>query len=95
MSAVNLLEVLAKLSDAGMVEADIRSALDLLGITIVDFTSALAYTAGLLRPVTRAIGLSMGERACLALARQLNVPAFTADRTWSTLALDVTITAIR
>ncbi|MBI3977092.1 MAG: hypothetical protein HY331_02795 [Chloroflexi bacterium] len=46
----------------------------------VDFDADLAYQAGLLHPATRQAGLSLGDRACLALARRLGLPALTADR---------------
>ena len=36
---------------------------------------------------TRAVGLSLGDRARLAPARQLGLPAVTADRTWERLEL--------
>jgi ribonuclease VapC len=45
-----------------------------------------ALGAGHLRPVTRQAGLSVGDRACLELARALNLPALTADRGWLAVA---------
>ena len=55
----------------------------------------LAREMARLRPVTRSAGLSLGDRACIALARSLSLPALTADRTWSALPLDVEIQVIR
>jgi ribonuclease VapC len=95
ISAVNLSEVVAKLAEAGMSEADIRVALAPLVRDVVAFDAALAYRAGLLRATTRSAGLSLGDRACLALAQQLGVPVLTADRQWQKLSLGVTIRAIR
>ncbi len=95
MSAVNLSEVVAKLSEAGLAASAIHAALDPLGLNIVDFDASLAYAAGLLRPVTRAAGLSLGDRACLALAEHLKVPALTTDRSWQTLPVAVTLHKIR
>ena len=46
-------------------------------------TPDLAYRAGALEPVTRREGLSLGDRACLALAERHGVPALTADRSWA------------
>jgi PIN domain nuclease of toxin-antitoxin system len=43
-------------------------------------------TSGFLRPATRRAGLSLGERACLALAATLGLPAITADRGWQRVA---------
>lgn len=82
ISAVNLSEVIAKLVDQGTTETALRATLDSLGLTVYSFDTTLAYAAGLLRPSTRAFGLSLGDRACLALAEKLGLPAITADRAW-------------
>ena len=95
ISAVNLSEVVAKLSEAGLPEEAIHEALDSLGLTIVDFDATFAYKVGLLRPTTKHAGLSLGDRACLALARQLNLPAVTTDRIWENLSLDISIQVVR
>jgi len=88
ISAVNLTEVGAKLLEAGMEEASAQIAVSVLGIgEIVDFTEDSAWEAALLRPLTKQYGLSLGDRACLALARKLNVPAVTADKEWSKFKL--------
>ncbi len=90
LSAVNLSEVVAKLADVGLNEREIRDGLD-LGMTVVPFDAAMAYAAGLLRPKTRSLGLSLGDRACLALAARLGLPALTTDRAWGRLQLGVEI----
>ena len=95
MSAINLAEVVAKLSEAGMGADRIREAIDLLAIHIADFDADTAYQTGLLRPRTRAAGLSLGDRACLALAQRLGVPAVTTDRAWERLALGVGVRIAR
>lgn len=95
VSAVNLSEVVAKLVESGMPEDVVREALDPLGLEIVAFDSELAYSAGLLRPLTKDFGLSLGDRACLALARSLGLPAITADRTWAMLDVGVATRVIR
>ena len=95
MSTVNLSEVVAKLNEAGMPEEAIHEALDALGITIVDFDTAFAYKTGLLRLATKKAGLSLGDRACLALAGQLGLPAVTTDRVWENLSLGITIQIAR
>lgn len=95
ISAVNLTEVAAKLLDAGMDEAGARLAVSVLGIgEIVDFTEELAWEAARLRPLTKQYGLSLGDRACLALAIKLKIPAVTADKEWSKLKL-CKVTVIR
>ena len=88
MSAVNLSEVIAKLADEGVPEPTIRHSLETIGLDIVEFDADDALVAGLLRPSTRAAGLSFGDRACLALAQQSGAPVLTTDRAWADLDLD-------
>lgn len=95
ISAVNLAEVVSRLSEQGMPAELIHQALDPLGISIVDFDTRLAYQTDLLRPRTSHLGLSLGDRACLALAQQLGLPVLTADRMWEQLDLGVDIQTIR
>ena len=83
-----------ELAELGMPESDIRLALS-LGLQVVDFDETLAFSAGALRPATRAAGLSLGDRACLALAMQLDRPALTADRAWSRLRVGVEVEILR
>ena len=94
ISAVNLSEVVAKLSEAGVVEEEVRTILDSLSLEVVDFDANHAYHAGLLRRLTRHAGLSLGDRACLALAQRLGLPALTADRAWGDLQLGIAIQLI-
>ena len=95
MSAVNLSEVAAKLMDSGMQEELAREILDRLPIEVVAFDTEAAYTAGALRPLTRAAGLSLGDRACIALAGRLHLPALTTDRIWERLAAGIRVELIR
>jgi ribonuclease VapC len=95
ISAVNLSEVVAKLCDAGMPEKAIHQALQPLGIEIVPFDEEQSYQAGLLRTVTQEMGISLGDRACLSLARMLGVVALTADKAWAGLSVGATVKVIR
>jgi ribonuclease VapC len=96
VSAVNLSEVVAKLADHGMPATDIREALDGLPLDVHAFDREAAFAAGELRRITRAAGLSLGDRACLALAAHLGVTAVTADRAWTRFADDIApVTLIR
>jgi PIN domain nuclease of toxin-antitoxin system len=95
ISTVNLSEVVAKLSDRGFLDDDILRDLAELDIVVCDFDRKQAETAGLLRRSTRMAGLSLGDRACLALAATLGGIAVTADRGWAKLGLDVTIEVVR
>ena len=95
ISAVNLSEVVAKLSSAGMPEPLVRETIDHLGLETVPFDLELAHRTALLAGPTRALGLSLADRACLALAAQAGLPAVTADRAWRHLEFDVPIRVIR
>jgi PIN domain nuclease of toxin-antitoxin system len=89
LSVVNLAEVVGHYARNGAAESDIRLILDPLPIDLIRLDDGLAFVAGLLLPVTRSAGLSIGDRACLALALRLRVPALTADRSWEKIAGDV------
>lgn len=95
ISAVNLSEVIAKLCDAGMPEKAIRQALQPLGLEVVPFDEEQSYQAGLLRTSTQDMGISLGDRACLNLAKMRGVVALTADRTWAGLSVGATVKVIR
>lgn len=95
MSAVNMSEVVAKLSEVGMPETEIRESLEPLGLTVFDFDEDSAYAAGLLRTATREAGLSLGDRACLSLAQHLGLTVLTVDRSWDGLRLQLTVQIIR
>ena len=95
ISAVNFSEVIAKLVDNGLDDDEVLGALDALALTIHPFDVAQARRAGLLRRQTRHYGLSLGDRACVALAVGLGVPAMTADQAWAGLDLDLEVTLIR
>jgi ribonuclease VapC len=86
MTTVNIGEVVGHYARAGASEADIRLVLDPLPIERVAFDESLAFAVGMLLPVTKSAGLSFGDRACLALAARLGVPALTADRPWRSIA---------
>jgi ribonuclease VapC len=95
ISTVNLSEVQAKLVERGTPAASAWSWLVDLDLDVIDFDAPQARIAGDLRALTRAHGLSFGDRACLALARVLAAPALTADRAWSGLEVGVEIRSIR
>jgi PIN domain nuclease of toxin-antitoxin system len=95
VSTVNMAEARARLSDHGMSDATIEDVLSLVSKVVVDFTDADAIASAALRDKTRAAGLSLGDRACLALARRLNATALTADRQWATLQLPINVELLR
>lgn len=95
MSAVNATEVIAKLIDRGASREQAREQLESYGLAIRPFDESLAVEAGFLRTATRQYGLSLGDRACLALALRERIPVVTADRAWSQLDLGIDIQVIR
>jgi len=97
ITAVNACEVISKLISRNMSPDEAIGGLLRLEVEVAAFESALAFEAARLLPLTRTLGLSLGDRACLAFARFYNVPAVTADRAWKKLAskLSVDIRVIR
>jgi len=95
VSAVNLAEVVRKFSAGGALVADTRDILGALGLEIVPFDTEQAYMAGALEPQFDALGLSLGDRACLTLAKILHLPAVTTDRQWAKLRVGVDIVVLR
>lgn len=92
--SVNRTEVLTRLLDWQLSMEDARSALQILELPCHHFDEALADATAALRPATRKAGLSLGDRACLALARQLNATILTTDRPWLALATELGIEII-
>ncbi|HEY0781039.1 MAG TPA: type II toxin-antitoxin system VapC family toxin [Thermoanaerobaculia bacterium] len=95
VSTVNYSEVVAKLANNGMPDVEIRSALASLDLELRPFDRGQAFQCGLLRPATRHLGLSLGDRACLALGVSLGLPVLTMDRAWARLSVGVTIRVVR
>ncbi len=100
LSAVNLAEALSTLAVRGSAPATVVAELTSRGlldgaITVEPFTAADSIEAARLRPLTRSAGLSLADRACLALARRISTPVLTADHAWTGLTLDVDVRLIR
>ena len=93
--AVNIEEVLTKLTDKGASTGISRMAEATLKDLAVAYDFDLARRGARLRPLTRKLGLSLGDRACLALAGRLGLPVFTADKAWAKLDLGVELRVIR
>ena len=83
ISAVNLSEVLAKAIDHGATAEEASSRLRQLPVRGVPFLEEDAAVAASLRPATRGRGLSLGDRACLALATAESATALTCERIWT------------
>jgi PIN domain nuclease of toxin-antitoxin system len=95
LSTVNLSEVMTKFIQSGMPENLAISIIASLGLRIVDFNEELAQAAARLTANTSKVGLSLGDRACLALAQHLGLSAVTADRNWAKLSMGIEIKLIR
>ena len=83
LSTVNHCEAIAKLCDGGVPASEARTAIEATGVTLVDFDADQSSDAGALRVQTKRAGLSLGDRACLVLARSRGLPAMTADSAWA------------
>ena len=95
VSSVNVAEVHTKLVDGGMDEALGWSQIVKLELQSVPFDDALARMAGALVRITRPYGLSLGDRACLALAIDRKATVYTTDKIWKSLNLGIKIEVIR
>jgi ribonuclease VapC len=95
ISAVNYAEVMQvavrKLPDAAKSVASVES----LDLNVVEFTKHQSITAARLWPATCHLGLSLGDRACLALAEERKMPVLTTDRIWAKLDLGIKIEIVR
>lgn len=95
MSGANLAEVLTKLENRGAPEAEVRRIRYSLDIDVRALDEDAAWRIARLHAPTRPQGLSLGDRACLALALSEALPAVTADRAWADIDLGVEIRLIR
>ena len=95
ISAVNFSEVLAKLGSGGLTEAEADAAVAMLDLRVSAFDEHQARSAARLWPTVRGFGLSLADRACLALGLQLGGSVVTADRVWGKLDIGVEIILIR
>jgi len=95
LSSVNLVEVISRFVRDGHNPEFVYQQLVSSAIEIVTFGSEDAALAAGLTLHTQKLGLSLGDRACLALALRQNIPALTADHVWSKLRLPIAIQQIR
>ena len=85
-SSVNIAEVCSKLLDAGVASADLKRIIRNMNVNVIDFNQDQALASAELRPLTKSAGLSLGDRACLGLAKLMNGTAVTSDRPWLDVA---------
>lgn len=95
IGAVNYAEVVTKIIERGASAEETRRELAGIEVPVISFDSSLAERTGTLRPDTRKFGLSLGDRACLALAEREGAAALTADTRWSEIGLKIKVQLIR
>ena len=83
ISSVNMAEVGSKLVDKGLTEKDLPRILNQYQVGIIDFSAEQAIRSAAIRNLTRRSGLSLGDRACFALAQLMEGSVVTTDRAWS------------
>lgn len=86
ISTINLSEVIQKARQQGTLTETLVSSLQMAGVEIVAYTIEQAEMTAALWSITRPLGLSFADRACLALAQSRNAIAVTADRTWANVS---------
>jgi ribonuclease VapC len=102
ISSVNLTEVFSKVAELGGKPSVLARRLEGEGILhqtleVVPFTLEDSFEVAALRVAAKSLGLSLGDRVCLALGKKLGVPVLTADQSWKRLEpkLKTTVTLIR
>jgi ribonuclease VapC len=97
ISSVNMAEVATRLLDLGLPAHELQRAVAQFGVDVVDFNQEQSLACAALRHMTKSAGLSLGDRACLALAKLMEGLAVTADQAWQDVRIsaDVKVLMIR
>lgn len=98
MSSVNVSEVAGKVYDilGNEDEEQCKLSIEPFVHSIIEFDKTQSYLAASLKHKNKHKGLSLGDRACLAMAMQLELPVYTADKVWGELDLpNIKINLIR
>lgn len=95
LSSVNLAEIASKVLEKGLPEENLAGLLASLELEVVPYGQDDALETARLRPSTSRLGLSLGDRACLALAQARGAVAVTADRAWLKVDVGVAVECIR
>ena len=86
ISSVNMAEVATRMLDLGLPLNELKRALGLFNMDVIDFNEEQALACAELRPLTKSAGLSLGDRACLGLAKLMDGTAVTSNRPWMAIA---------
>lgn len=95
ISSVNLAETYGKMVEYGKRLEDVAYQIERLRIPVIPFDSGQAQIVASFWKLTRSIGMSLGDRACLALALQRSAPAFTTEKDWLRCDVGVHVVKIR
>jgi PIN domain nuclease of toxin-antitoxin system len=95
ISAVNLAETYGKMVEYGKRLEDVAYQVERLRIPVIPFDASQAQIAASFWKLTRSVGMSLGDRACLALALKTGVPAFTTEKEWLECDVGVQVVKIR
>ncbi len=95
VSTVNLTEVIENMLSKEISMHDVKNIITKLPLVIIDYNQEHAFIAANLRKETRHKGLSLGDRACLAIAKAEKLTVLTADKAWEKLDVGVKIQVIR
>jgi ribonuclease VapC len=95
ISVANLAEAMTKYVEDGGEAKRIAEDIETSPCEIAPITLGQAIAAAEMRKQTKVLGLSLGDRICLALAMERKCPVMTADRAWAKLAIGVKIVVIR
>lgn len=95
ISAVNLSEVISRFARDGHDPWSVLNQITQSAVETAPFLAEDAALAAALVPTARPLGLSLGDRACLALGLSRKIPVYTADRIWEQLTVEVSIRVIR
>lgn len=96
ISSVNLAEVYKYCIDVQKLsEDDCKNLIALSGVKVIEFNQDQALINARLYPETKQHGLSLGDRACIALAIDTNSPILTCDLIWQKVKLDVKVIMAR
>lgn len=90
ISSVNIAEVYKYcIETQGLTEEEAKTLIRLSDIRIIDFCPDQALISAKICNKTKAYGISLGDRACIALAMLKNYPILTCDKIWQKLDLDI------
>ncbi len=97
LSLVKCCEIVSSLINLGFNKQEIGDILNDLTLNKIPYTEEIAIEAGLLRTSTKHLGLSLGDRACIATAIKMNlVDIYTTDKAWKNLeGMNININLLR